>query len=40
MNHVFKIVGEDEIAASKSYVDPNFPLSSELVKLITDFAKN
>ncbi|WP_339686019.1 alpha/beta hydrolase [uncultured Nonlabens sp.] len=40
MNHVFKIVGEDEIVASKSYVDPNFPLSSELVKLIIDFVKN
>ncbi|QJP33238.1 lysophospholipase [Nonlabens sp. Ci31] len=40
MNHVFKIVGEDEIVASKSYIDPNFPLSSQLVKLITDFVKS
>ncbi len=39
MNHVLKIVGEDEIEASKSKVYPNFPLSSRLVELIVEFVK-
>lgn len=37
MNHVLKIVGNDEIEAAKSYIDPQFALSSELVRIITAF---
>jgi alpha-beta hydrolase superfamily lysophospholipase len=37
MNHVLKIVGDDEIEAAKSYINPQFPLSSELVRIITAF---
>lgn len=39
MNHVLKIVGEDEIEASKSKTFPNFPLSTRLVELIVGFVK-
>ncbi|AGC77219.1 hypothetical protein LX97_01527 [Nonlabens dokdonensis] len=39
MNHVLKIVGDDEIEASKSKINPNFPLSTRLVELIVGFVK-
>ncbi|WP_438968814.1 alpha/beta hydrolase [Nonlabens sp.] len=39
MNHVLKIVGDDEIEASKSKIFPNFPLSSRLVELIVGFVE-
>jgi hypothetical protein len=39
MNHVLKIVGDDEIEASKSKTFPNFPLSSRLVEVIVEFVK-
>jgi fermentation-respiration switch protein FrsA (DUF1100 family) len=39
MNHVLKTVGEDEIEASKSYVNPKVPLSVTLVDIIVRFIK-
>ena len=39
MNHVLKTVGNDEIEASKSYINPNFPLNQRLLELITAFVK-
>jgi len=37
MNHVFRIVGNDIQANTKSYSDPSLPISDQLVKSITDF---
>ena len=39
MNHIFKIVGNDEVVASKSYIDPNFPINKKLINVVTAFAK-
>jgi esterase/lipase len=39
MNHVLKTVGEDEIEASKSYINPKVPLSVTLVDIIVRFIK-
>ncbi|MEO9954285.1 MULTISPECIES: alpha/beta hydrolase [Nonlabens] len=39
MNHVLKTVGNDEIEASKSYINPNFPINKRLLELITEFVK-
>ncbi|WP_124981178.1 alpha/beta hydrolase [Nonlabens xiamenensis] len=40
MNHVLKKVPEDEIMASKSYVNPNFPLHPELIASILEFIES
>ena len=37
MNHIFKTVGEDEVVASKSYVDSNFLLNTELIDKVSAF---
>lgn len=38
MNHMlFEITGNDEMENYKSYSDPNFSISSELIELISDF---
>ncbi|MGB5981234.1 MAG: alpha/beta hydrolase [Nonlabens sp.] len=37
VNHIFKTVGEDEVVASKSYIDPNYQLSREMVEKISSF---
>ncbi len=37
MNHVLKTVGDDEIEASKTYINPNFPLNNRLLELIVKF---
>ncbi|WP_431472700.1 alpha/beta hydrolase [Nonlabens sp. SCSIO 43208] len=37
MNYVFKKVGDDEIVAAKSYVEPNFPIHPELINQIHTF---
>lgn len=37
MNHVLKIVGEDNKLNMKSYNDPSMPIASELVSSIVDF---
>lgn len=37
MNHIMKRVGDDEILASKSYVDPNYELSDSFVETVIQF---
>lgn len=37
MNHVLKQVGDDDIAASKSYTDPSFPIHPELLQAMLTF---
>ena len=37
MNYVFKKVGDDEIIAAKSYVEPNFPIHPELINQVHTF---
>jgi hypothetical protein len=37
MNHIFKMVGQDEIMASKSYIDPNFKISQQLIEEVVKF---
>jgi pimeloyl-ACP methyl ester carboxylesterase len=41
MNHVFReIQGNDQLANSKSYNEPNRPLHPELIPIMTDFIRN
>jgi pimeloyl-ACP methyl ester carboxylesterase len=40
MNHVLKIVEGDRNKNVATYMNPNLPISDELVKAITDFVKN
>jgi hypothetical protein len=40
MNHVLKIVEADRNKNIATYMNPNLPISDELVKAITDFVKN
>ena len=37
MDHLFKLVGPDEVVAAKSYNDPSFPLHESLVPAIVKF---
>lgn len=39
MDHIFKLVGNDDIIAAKSYTDPSFPLHPELASTIVNFVK-
>ncbi len=40
MNHVLKIVEGDRNKNVATYMNPNLPISDELVKAIADFIKN
>ncbi|ARN76609.1 hypothetical protein BST97_00525 [Nonlabens spongiae] len=37
MNHIMKRVGDDEILASKSYVDPDYELSDSFIETVIQF---
>lgn len=39
MDHLFKQVGDDEIVAAKSYIDPTIPLHPELILVLEKFIK-
>jgi alpha-beta hydrolase superfamily lysophospholipase len=39
MNHIFKVVTRNELQASKSFVDPSFPVHPRLIQVLTDFIK-